>query len=522
MRSCWLRLRCTQVSRKRRRSSLVWSCWSIALARRQPEGLTRAPARAAQTCCSEWFRFSTAIRQSSRSRTRRRRSDSSETGTTRFSTRTRRPRPRLHRADHDRAAAVDVAIEQAVERDDRLVVRGRRVDEVDHQARLLARVAAGDSPDALLVDAARGGRGEMHADRRPGRVPALGEQHRVAEHIDFASLEAGQDLGQLALGRLAGDGAGVDAGVLEGLGDVVRVLDARGVDDAGHPPEARAVEVGDRDVEGRLVEELGQLLLVEVLVHLALAQRHLGDRSHARARRDADAAQRRDHAAAGGLGEVEARGLGREEVGDVAGDQRAGGGHADEDGADPGADAAAGLLAEGGMGLVADHDRVGVRDPARVADEPLIGLDRDRAVGMVGAVEQRRRESVGVAAVGDLADELVDEVAAVGEDQDAAGARGLDEADGGDGLAGSGRVLEPEAPVGARIVRRLLDDVLVLLLDPVLGLLLLGGLLLLFGFLLGDGSASPSRLGAVLRWRPPSSPRRRWRCRCRCRSRRGR
>ena len=38
-----------------------------------------------------------------------------------------------------------------------------------------------------------------------GRVPALGEQHRVAEHVDLAALEAGEDLGQLALRRLAGD-----------------------------------------------------------------------------------------------------------------------------------------------------------------------------------------------------------------------------------------------------------------------------------------------------------------------------
>ena len=38
----------------------------------------------------------------------------------------------------------------------------------------------------------------------------------------------------------------------------------------------------------------------------------------------------------------------------------------------------------------------------------------------------------------------------MGEDQDAAGARGLDEADGGDGLAGAGRVLEPEAAARRR------------------------------------------------------------------------
>ncbi len=493
-RSCWLRLRCTQVSRKRRRSSLVWSFWSIALARRQPDGLTRAPARAAQTCCSEWFRFSTAIRQSSRSRTRRRRSDLSETGTTRFSTRTRRPAAAADGPDDDRAAAVDVAVEQAVQGDDGLVVSGGRVDQVDHQAGLLARVTARDSADALLVDAAGGGGRQVHADRRARRVPALGEQHRVAEHVDVASLEAGEDLGELALRRLAGNGARVDADVLEGLGDVVGVLHARGVDDAGDPPETRAVEVRDRDVERRLVEQLGQLLLVEVLVDLALAQRHLGDRPHARARRDPDAAQRSDHAAAGGLGEVEARGLGREEVGDVAGDQGAGRGHADEDGADPGADAAAGLLAEGGVGLVADDDRVRVRDPACVADEPLVGLDGDRAVWVVRAVEQRRREAIAVAAVGDLADELVDQVAAVGEDQNAARAGRLDEADGGDGLAGSGGVLEPEASAGARILRGLLDDVLVRFLDPVLGLLLLGGLLLL----LLDGLLSGVGAGAVL------------------------
>ena len=80
-----------------------------------------------------------------------------------------------------------------------------------------------------------------------------------------------------------------------------------------------------------------------------------------------------------------------------------------------------------------------------------------------------------VAAVGDLADELVDQVAAVGEDQDAAGARGLDEADRGDGLAGAGRVLEPEAALGAGVLGRLGDRLLVVVLGgrllPVLGLL---------------------------------------------------
>ena len=143
----------------------------------------------------------------------------------------------------------------------------------------------------------------------------------------------------------------------------------------------------------------------------------------------------------------------------------------------PRADRRRRLLAQRGVRLVADDDRVGVGDAPGVADEPLVGLDGDRAVGAVGAgaVEQRRRLAVAVAAVVQLAEELVDEVAAVGEDQDAAGARGLDEAHRGDGLAGAGRVLEPEALVGVGVVGRALVDVLVdvglgVVLPDVLGL----------------------------------------------------
>ena len=235
------------------------------------------------------------------------------------------------------------------------------------------------------------------------------------------------------------------------------MLDAGRVDDAGNAVEAGLVEVGDREVERRLVQQFGQHLLVELGVDLAAAQRHLGDRAHARSRRDADAAQRRDHAAPRRLREVEAAGLRREQVGDVPGDQRAGRGHADEDRARPGADRGRGLLAQRGVRLVADHDRVGVGDPAGVAHEPLVGLDRDRAVGGVVAVEQRRRDAVAVAAVAQLAVELVDEVAAMGEDQHAAGAAGLDEAERRDGLAGAGRVLEPEALVRVGVLGLLLE-----------------------------------------------------------------
>jgi hypothetical protein len=43
----------------------------------------------------------------------------------------------------------------------------------------------------------------VEADRRARRVPALGEQLRVDEDVDVAALVVGEDLGQLALGRLA-------------------------------------------------------------------------------------------------------------------------------------------------------------------------------------------------------------------------------------------------------------------------------------------------------------------------------
>ena len=147
----------------------------------------------------------------------------------------------------------------------------------------------------------------------------------------------------------------------------------------------------------------------------------------------------------------------------MAGDQRARRGHADEDRAGPGADRRRGLLAERGVRLVADDDRVGVGDLARVADEPLVGLDRDRAgAGLSLSAEQRGRDALRVAAVAQLAVELVDEVAAVGEDQDAAGARGLDEAERGDRLAGAGGVLEPEALGGVGVLD-VLDDLVVVL-----------------------------------------------------------
>ena len=113
-----------------------------------------------------------------------------------------------------------------------------------------------------------------------------------------------------------------------------------------------------------------------------------------------------------------------------------------------------------------------------------------------------RRDALLVAAVAQLAEELVHEVAAVGEDQDAAGARGLHEAERGDRLAGAGGVLEPEAARRARV-----------LLLGVGGGLLLGllGRIPVERLLVGQLVALDLDLAGVelLRWRTCRS-----RCRC--------
>src|ERR1019366_10756924 len=111
-----------------------------------------------------------------------------------------------------------------------------------------------------------------------------------------------------------------------------------------------------------------------------------------------------------------------------------------------------------------------VRAAAGVAHEPLVGLDGDRPVAAILAAQQRRSDPLAVAAVAQLAEELVDEVASVRQDQHAAGARRLDEAECGDRLAGAGRVLEPEALGGGGILG-LLGKLLVVL--GTLGVLLL-------------------------------------------------
>ena len=162
------------------------------------------------------------------------------------------------------ALAVEVRVEQRVERDDALAVRGGLRDEVEDHTGLLARVRAHDPADPLLVDAPRRGRREVHADCRAGRVPALGEQHRVDEYVDLAALVGGERLRELDGRRAARDGFRLQAGSPELLREVVRVVDAGRVDDSGRGVEALAVEARRRLVQRLVVECRGERALLEV------------------------------------------------------------------------------------------------------------------------------------------------------------------------------------------------------------------------------------------------------------------
>ena len=259
-----------------------------------------------------------------------------------------------------------------MQRDDALVVRRALRDEVDDDARFLARVHAHDAADALLVDALRRGRREMHADGRARRVPALGEQLRVDQHVDLAALVGRERLGEPDGRRASRDRLRLDPRRAELLREVVGVVDAGRVDDARRVVEAVAVEARGGLVQRLVVERLREDLLVEV----AADDRHRVDR---RDGRHAQAAQRRDQAAARGVLQrqvVDRRG---EDVGDLLRDQLLGRRHADVDRLRERADRGGRLLAERGVRLVADHELVRVAaDRADVPREPRVRLDRQR------------------------------------------------------------------------------------------------------------------------------------------------
>ena len=344
------------------------------------------------------------------------------------------------------AFAVEVRVEQGVERDHPIVVCRAFGDEVDDDACFLARVHPHDPADALLVDAARGGRREVEADGCAGRVPPFGEQLSVDEDVDLATLVGGKCLGELDRRRLARDRLRLDACGAELLREVVGVLHAGGVDDAGRRAEAFAVEAGRSLVQGRVVECCGERALFEV----AADDWYGVDRGSGG---NSQAAQRRDEPAARGIGEREVVNGGGEDVRHLLRDQLLRRGHADIDGLAERADRRARLLAEGRVSLVANHELIGgAGDLARVPREPGIGLDRDRVVAeRFLACIDRIGEAVGIALGREVPLELRDEQAPVGENEDPEVTGRLDETCRCDRLARSRRVPEAIAARRARI-----------------------------------------------------------------------
>ena len=184
-------------------------------------------------------------------------------------------------------------------------------------------------------------------------------------------------------------------------------------------------------------------------------------------RRHAKAAERRDQSAPCRIGQrqvVDRRG---EDVGDLLRDELLRRGHADVERLREPADRIGGLLAERRVRLVADHELVGgTRELVGVPREPGVRLDRHRiAPQRLAVLLDRVGEAIPVALRRQVASELVDEQAAMGEDQHAELSRGLDEAGCGDRLARGGRVAEAIAPDRAGVGRREAPLVLRLLVD---------------------------------------------------------
>jgi hypothetical protein len=276
---------------------------------------------------------------------------------------------------------------------------------------------------------------------------------RVDEDVDLSTLVRGQRLGQLHRWSASAHGFRVQPCGAELLREVVRVVDAGGVDDARRRVEAVSVQAGGGVVQRLVVEGSRQGAFLEVPTD----DRHGVDRRH---RWHPQIPERRDQTTPRRLLERQVVDRRREHVGHLLGDQLLGCCHADVDGIREAADRGARLLAERRVRLIADHELVRVaRQLANVACEPGVRLDRD-------GVRRRRPpaarhcgdDPVAVALRAEFSVELRDEEAAVREDEHAERAGGLDEAGRGDGLARGRRVAEPEAPNRPGICGDLLLD----------------------------------------------------------------
>ena len=140
----------------------------------------------------------------------------------------------------------------------------------------------------------------------------------------------------------------------------------------GVDSEAVAIEARGRLVQSLVVECGGERALLEV----AADDGHRVDRSRGG---HAEVPEGCDQAAARSVREREVVDRRREDVRDLLGDELLGRGHADVERVVECTDRAARLLAEGGVGLVAEDEVVRLPVELRaVPGEPRVRLDRDR------------------------------------------------------------------------------------------------------------------------------------------------
>ena len=179
-----------------------------------------------------------------------------------------------------------------------------------------------DAPDSLLVDALACRWGEVHADRRPRRVPALGQKLCVDQHVDLAALVSGERLCELDRRRPAADRFGLEASRPELTAEVVGVLDAGRVDDAGGVTEPVTVEAGCSLVDQLVIEDLGERFGVVV----AADDRN---REDGRRGRHTKAPEGGDQAAPRRISKRQVIDRRWEDIGDLLGNELLGRGHAD-------------------------------------------------------------------------------------------------------------------------------------------------------------------------------------------------
>ena len=105
------------------------------------------------------------------------------------------------------------------------------------------------------------------------------------------------------------------------------------------------------------------------------------------------------------------------------------------------------------MCLIADDHRIGAGNPPGVSNEPLVGLDRYRSTIAIFIAKHWWRQSLSITTIAKLAFELLNKVAAMGQDQNATGSRRINETDCRDALTSASRMFEPEPSRLVRIIK---------------------------------------------------------------------